>query len=252
MMDIKRKIYLKYRWIFHRIKERQGKVYGIEDYKQIPIIINSFNQLSYLKSLISRLSEMGYNNIHILDNASTYPPLLEFYEQTEYPVYKLGENLGYKALWMSNIFDKFKHNYYVYTDPDVIPVEECPDDFLKYFMEIMMRFPKAQKVGFSLRINDIPDFNINKNKIIKWEKKWWERKIGEGLYDAQIDTTFALYRPFAFGEANFVELNIRTDFPYQAAHLPWYLDPDNLPEEQRFYLDNLSKSTHWSKQVNNK
>lgn len=51
------------------------------DYKKTPIIINNFNRLSTTVQLIDALKQRGYNNIHILDNQSTYPPLLEFYKK---------------------------------------------------------------------------------------------------------------------------------------------------------------------------
>ena len=54
---------------------------NIPDAKQIPIVINNFNRLGYLKRLIASLESRGYKNIHIIDNNSTYPPLLEYYEK---------------------------------------------------------------------------------------------------------------------------------------------------------------------------
>ena len=44
------------------------------------------------------------------------------------------KNLGYLSLWKTELYNKFKKkNYYVYTDPDILPTSECPDDFLDYF-----------------------------------------------------------------------------------------------------------------------
>ena len=42
------------------------------------------------------------------------------------------------ALWRSGILEKLNiKTPYIYTDPDVIPIEECPDDFIKKFLEIL-------------------------------------------------------------------------------------------------------------------
>ena len=60
----------RYFWLRERLQPSK-----IEDARQIPIIINSFNRLTTLKQLISSLEQRGLTNIYILDNNSTYPPL---------------------------------------------------------------------------------------------------------------------------------------------------------------------------------
>lgn len=244
--DMYEQFWFRLRWRLNRIQEYLHGSYFRSDYKNIPIIINSFNQLTYLSQLIDRLEHMGYHNIHVINNGSSYPPLLEYYKSLKHPVYTLDQNLGFEALWKSEVFKAFKRDYYVYTDADVIPIADCPDNFLQYFLDIMERYPKAQKVGFSLKIDDIPTCYKERDNVINWEQNWWEKQIESGIYKASIDTTFALYRPFSSGKANFVELNIRTDYPYQALHLPWYSDSENLTNEQIYYLNHCKSSTHWS------
>ena len=73
------------------------------DYKSIPIIINNYNRLTSLKILISSLEKMGYKNLFIIDNASTYPPLLEYYNTCPYKVFRLNNNVGYLALWKTDM-----------------------------------------------------------------------------------------------------------------------------------------------------
>jgi len=73
----------------------------IIDYKRIPIIINNFNRLTYLKELIQSLEQRGYSNIYIIDNLSTYQPLLDYYESCRYRIFRLKKNLGSYALWNS-------------------------------------------------------------------------------------------------------------------------------------------------------
>ena len=84
------------------------------DVKNIPIIINNRNRLTYMKMLISSLEKRGYNNIYIIDNDSTYPPLLDYYsKECIYPVFYLNKNVGYNALWDSGLIRKFRKNYFV-------------------------------------------------------------------------------------------------------------------------------------------
>lgn len=237
-----------YYWIESRIIFLLGVLFPskIKDYKQIPIIINNCNRLNFLLQLINSLETKGYYNIFIIDNKSTYPPLLEYYKRCSYPIFKLNKNVGHLALWKTNIYKKFIRDYYVYTDPDVVPISECPDDFLSFFMESLKKYKFAQKVGFSLKIDDLPDCFIRKHEVIKWESTYFEKKIEEKLYLAQVDTTFALYRPWAYNGANCCHQTFRTVYPYSARHMPWYIDSSNLSEEEQYYMDHAVTSTHWT------
>src|SRR4051812_4518171 len=129
----------------------------IIDYKNIPIIINNRNRYSFLKRLVDSLNASGYRNIIILDNASTYEPLLQYYSVVNAKVIMLGKNLGYDALEKIPLYKQIKRNYFVYTDSDILPGESCPPNFLEYFLSVMKKYPLVQKVGFGLQIDDLPD-----------------------------------------------------------------------------------------------
>ncbi len=221
-----------------------------KDFKKIPIIINNYNRLSTLKVLITDLEKRGYTNIHIIDNLSTYEPLLNFYKTTPYKVYKLKKNIGFKALWKSGLWYRFMNKCYVYTDSDISIVEECPDNFLEYFYSYLKKYPLAHKIGPSLKIDDLPDHYKLKNKVINWEKQFYEKTQEENIYIAPIDTTFALYRPFSRrGKRDGSDLMFRTGFPYQSRHLPWYVNSQNLSEEEQYYISSTTKS-NWAVEVN--
>jgi glycosyltransferase involved in cell wall biosynthesis len=221
----------------------------IKDYKKIPIIINNFNRLSYMKRLIESLEKRGYTNIFIIDNLSTYPPLLEYYKTCRYTVFRLESNIGMNALWGSGLIKKFRKDYFVYTDSDMVPVEECPDDFMLFFLKVLRKNKFAQKVGFSLKIDDLPDSYALKDTVIEAEKQYYQYQHGDILYWAPIATTFALYRPRArriHGDY-YIEM-YRTGWPYMARHLPWYMDSSNPDEENRYYLSQKLVATWYSKE----
>ena len=201
------------------------------DYKKIPIIINNYNRLSTLKQLIKDLEERGYTNIHIIDNKSSYPPLLDYYGTCPYKVYRLKKNIGFKALWKSNLWFKFLRGYYCYTDSDLSLVKECPDDFLEKFYGLLTKYPEVFKVGFSLKIDDLPASYEKKQDVINWESKFYTIEKEKNIYIAPIDTTFALYRPFSRrGKRDGSVEILRVGFPYQCKHMPWYVDSGNVPE----------------------
>ena len=165
----------------------------IRDAKEIPIIINNFNRLTTLRLLTETLTACGYTNIYILDNASTYPPLLEYYKTCPFTVFHLNQNLGFKALWKSPLKKRFCNDYYIYTDSDVIPSDYCPKDFIDYFFKELKKHPFARKIGFSLRIDNIPDSYIHKEEVINLEKQYY-LKPAEGccIYWCSVQTSFGI------------------------------------------------------------
>ncbi|NQY28268.1 MAG: glycosyltransferase [Flavobacteriaceae bacterium] len=218
-----------------------------KDFKNLTIYINNFNRLTFLKELIHSLEKRGYRNLVILDNNSTYAPLLKFYESTPYKVIRFNKNYGYKSYWKSGLWLKNINKYFAYTDSDLKISEACPDNFLEYFYELLIKYPEVHKVGFSLKIDDIPNCYKLKNKVINWESRYYEKELEKDLYLAPIDTTFALYRPFSkIGQKDGSTPIVRVGGFYNAHHLPWYVDSKNLDEEELYYITSLTKKTHWS------
>lgn len=216
--------------------------------KSIPIIIISFNQLYYLKQLVDFLLEHGYANIIILDNASTYVPLLDYFEDIKpiVTIHRLRENLGHLSFWKrTDLITKYTKGYYVITDADIVPHKDCPTDFLNTFRILLDKAFDRTKVGFSLKLDDIPNTNPNKEKITQWESQYWRTKIHTNVYKAPIDTTFALYRPnYRYNLKHFTKA-WRTDKPIQAKHGGWYIDTSNLTDEQSYYIQTANESASW-------
>ena len=121
-----------------------------KNYKSIPIIIISYNQLFYLKQLIGFLQDNAYTNIVILDNNSTYAPLIEYFKEIkdDVKIHKFNKNYGHRVFWSQDeVFKAYAKGYYVVTDPDIMPLSDCPHDFLRYFKKILNANPEVNKVG---------------------------------------------------------------------------------------------------------
>ncbi len=217
-----------------------------KDLHSIPVIINNYNRVKHLKSLINWLENNGFTNIYVIDNSSTYPPLIKYYnDEFRYKIFRLDQNMGHLAIWQTDIYKEFINDFYIYTDPDVIPVEECPGDFINYFMKLLRKYPKVCKVGFSLKIDDLPECYSKREEVINWELQNYQNEIEPEIFLSSIDTTFALYRPREKGDWRIKAL--RTGFPYQARHLPWYEDDSRLSEEDLYYINSkLPDVGHWS------
>lgn len=215
------------------------------DFYNVPIIINNRNRYTFLKQLINWLESNGYTNISVLDNNSDYAPLLNYYKTIKHKVIFLNQNLGYKALWLSPIFHDLKNSYYVYTDPDVLPQHDCPKNVVEQLYNVLNKYKKIEKAGVALKIDDIPDFYKNKNEVLRIESQWWSKKIENLIYDAPVDTTFALYRPLAKGDAEECKA-YRVAGKLTFIHQPWYENSSAPNEEDIYYRNSVSKaSSYW-------
>ncbi|MBQ8672220.1 MAG: glycosyltransferase [Alphaproteobacteria bacterium] len=228
---------LKYTWLgLFKIIRREDILFP--DANNLPIYIICYNRLTYLKEIISWLESHNLKNIHIIDNCSTYPPLIKYLQNTPYTVHRMTENLGHMVFFKADEFKSVRENeYYVLTDPGVIGIENCPKDFMCYFYNILQKYPKCNKVGFSFKTDDIPDIE-SKKLYTSWEKQFYKHKLTlfpPYLYASSLDTTFAMYRPQKDWLTNNFYKAVRTDAPYQARHLPWYKDLNNLSEEDKYY-----------------
>jgi hypothetical protein len=201
--------------------------------QRFPVVINCRDRLASLAELVAWLERAGQGPIVLVDNDSTYPPLLHYYEQTPHEVVRLGQNAGPYAPWTSGIVaERFAGQWYAATDPDIVPDEGCPLDALAFFHDVLRRYPEYPKAGFGLRIDDLPDHYRFAAEVRDWERRFWDDAVEPGLYAAAIDTTFALYRP----DVGFqIDSAIRTGPPYVARHTAWYVDSDDPSEEERWY-----------------
>ena len=211
---------------------------------KVPVFINCRDRLSPLLELLGYLERAGCERVYLLDNDSTYPPLLEYYERTPHTVIRLGENRPHKAFWDSGLLDELDvRGRYVFSDPDTIPIDDCPLDAIEYFGEVLDRYPAYRKAGFGLRIDDLPDHYRLKAEVLAWESRFWRRLVAPRLYEAPIDTTFALYA----GAEHARTEALRTGYPYLVRHTTWYQDSDNLPAEDRYYIERASGVTSWTR-----
>lgn len=240
----------------------------------IPCIINNFNQLEFLTTLVAQLSKFDQLAIYILDNNSTYLPLLNWYDtlkRSGINVIRFKKNLGHHAPWKSGLTYqlawKHKSSYYMVTDPD-LDIANVPGDMIEMMTNVLNN-KDVFKVGLSLEINDIPEHYPAKKAVQDWEAQNWQQNKIEpyqktNLYKVGIDTTLAMYniiytelvkpsflRPsYIKFNCNFIDSAFRLDRPYTARHLPWYLDFKNLSENQKFYLDSCKRSqvnpTSWT------
>jgi GT2 family glycosyltransferase len=200
----------------------------------MPVFIICRDRVDSLKVLVAWLEQHGLKQIVFIDNDSVYPPLVSYLQQTPYQVLRLYRNVGHTSPWaLGAVRALVPEGFYIVTDPDVIPIEDCPADVLQHFLALHEQYFVYQKVGFGLRIDDLPDHYPLKQSVIDWESQFWTKAIGPEVYEAGVDTTFAMYKPFSYDYV--LHPSVRTGKPYVARHVPWYLDPAHISEEERHY-----------------
>lgn len=229
--------------------------------KNTHIFICSYNRLEPLKALVKALTDRGYYNIVILDNGSTYQPLLDWYNTLEHgSVHFCKQNYGPEALDCVRDYEpdfqvKYNHilqnEYHVYTDSDVVPVEEVPDSFIDDMIDLCKKY-QIPKMGLSLKIDDLPDHFALKDQIITHEGSFFERDFILDdkckIFRAPVDTTFAVNSPgLACGYNHHA---CRAAGNYFARHMPWYYNIDDLPVDEAYYIRHVEGTrAHWSNVV---
>jgi len=218
----------------------------------IPVVINNYNRLTTTKKLADDLSRLGYTNIHILDNNSTYPPLLEWYEECSYTIKRLDSNQQALSVYNSGYINEFIDKPWIaYTDSDIELNPLTPPGFIDTLIHFTEKYNKT-KGGLALKINDLPN-NEYAAHYHNWEAAhFWTNKLEEDVYDACVDTTFCVIKP----GLSFDYQAIRVAGYMTARHVPWYTDFSNMDEEEKYYLatstDNSSYKRFYKAYIKNK
>lgn len=220
----------------------------------IPIIINNFNRLSWVQGMLEKIATIPSCYPLIVDNASTYEPLLEWYETKPCEVIRQ-QNFGHLGPWSQGIVEKYGKEGYVVTDPD-LDISDVPVDVLDVLKEGLKKYQHIVKAGLSLEIEDLPDSTLGK-EAYGWERQFWRCANDGRFYFAALDTTFALYRGnYTQWTPHFLS-GVRAFRPYTARHLPWYnvKSTDNriinlytkmdVTDEEFAYRRNSKTASHW-------
>jgi hypothetical protein len=217
--------------------------------KNIPIVILNRDRLHPVKDLIHSLKSRNYNNIIILDNQTTYEPTLEWYKNCGVEVFhnNIPETLyGNESFWRLAFhlhhprFVEIVGQHYVFTDSDVVPVETIPENFLDNMVDLCGEFPDLHKLGLGIKIDDLPPDNKQTPQSLVYEGSYRDHPVPHPryqLYQAPIDTTFAVYTPNS--PPIWGDRTLRMDGDYQIRHYPFYYDIDNLPDDEFYYVRHL-------------
>lgn len=208
----------------------------------IPVIINNRDLLTWPRAMVERIKRYdGVGEIIILDNGSTYEPLLEWYETKPCKVIR-GENIGHTSPWAYGVVRDLKAEFYVVTDSD-LGLDKTPDDTLLYLLD-KEKTLNLGKVGLGLSVGYVSPSSPYYNHIQHYEIPRWtnSRYQDEVALDVAIDTTFALYSNQGYFIGGGSTYNL-----YKARHYPWELTKDQYERnlEFRYYIEHASNSSSY-------
>lgn len=221
---------------------------GVLFKKNISIVIIGYNQYTYIKNMVEQVEKFT-NDIIIVDNQSSYQPLLDYYKNDfKYTVLKKNYNYGY-IVYHQKFVQDLVGDIYIITDPDLKFNPKLPSNFLNDFIEISNHF-EANRVGFALLIDtdDIrEDTTCYGQSIQIWEKRFWLNKViypknpNLELYHASLDTTFCLVN------RRFKNEHIRVAGDYTCIHIPWHKNfKQQLQEGEYEYYVRGNNSSNWN------
>jgi len=203
----------------------------------LKVIIINRNLYTWPKAMVDWLNQFPVD-VHIVDNASTYEPLLEWYKTNPCNIIKLETNQGHMCFYggeVGKVLERGKH--FVISDPD-LDLSGVPHDWIDVMHETMEEYKEYNKVGLSLELEDLDlENNVVSGYAKRHESQFWSTPINEKLFKAAVDTTFCLHR----ADMGHSYAGIRLNRPYTARHLPWYVDPNNVDAEYQFYIDNCNR-----------
>ncbi|MHB1950168.1 MAG: glycosyltransferase family 2 protein [Acidiferrobacteraceae bacterium] len=206
-----------------------------------PILITCRDRVRDLRALVAWLEAAGHQDITLVDNASTWPPLLDYLAQSPHRVVRSSRNLGKTAIWQLGLAPT--DGWFVHTDPDVVPHENCPSTLIRRLRGLLLRHDGWPAAGPGLYLEDVPASMTS----LQWERGPVinGRELEPGARASLIDTTMALYRPgFDPSRHGLPCQAIRTEHPYVARHGSWYVTaPD---DEDRYYLAHAEAGAHAS------
>lgn len=223
----------------------------------VPLVINTFNQLTYLRGMVEQFRAAGFRNLVVIDNGSRWPPLLAYLDQLarsgEAIVIYYGENRGPHHFFLQGLYRHlFDAAPLLYSDPD-LRLRSIAPDFLSRLLDISHQY-RCCKVGSALTVPDAAGMKPglvfrhpdgSEHALVDWERQFWQHPLGDGLYNAPIDTTLHLFNPAYYrpGDPLITGIRVAGD-GFEARHLPWFAD-DPMPADELAHYRSLSRHSSW-------
>jgi hypothetical protein len=220
-----------------------------------PIVLTNMNRYTSCKKMVEDLFRLNPSaRITIIDNASTYPPLLKWYDEIKNDVLVVRHS-GNHGPWVfitSGYIHTIKDKWFIYSDADLELNANMPYNWQEIMVDYSLKYNR--KASLALRVSDIPDHYEFKDVITNHQSVCWNPTEEKDVYLAITDMTFSMDH-----DNQHRYESIRLSGNFEARHVPWYIDFNNLDEEERYYLEHINRgfgealysSTHYDRMKKN-
>ena len=222
----------------------------------VPLYIPTFNNPTYTRNFLNQVDGLNFSQIIILDNKSTYQPMIDLLAQidSKYEVIRLEENYGPHYILRNPEYYKTLPDIFSLSDPDVEFPKNISENFQEEMIKIGIKY-RFGKVGFAIEVpseNEFLELVVNLDGKLRnmheWEQQFWQNEIdkttsGDPIFQTTLDTQFAIYNKEFFNPEERYKA-LRIGGKYTSKHLGFYKE-SIVPKEESDFYRSVSKFAYY-------
>lgn len=231
----------------------------------LPVFVNSFEQLTYLRDTVSWFAANGFANVTVMDQGSHFGPLETYFLSADFQakarLVRLNANIGPRRAVKRAAHMAGPGQAFIFTDPDLELPNPIAPDFLTRLFALGNRYAVA-KVGLALDLSDATKIDLNRkfgisHTIGSYYRRFFTNKLEPHVFGTNVDTTFFLHVPqpdqpgFGILSSQPRIKAIRVSGPgFLTGHRPWYFDNGLSDHEEAHYRQRATvASTHFGREA---
>ena len=222
----------------------------------VPLYIPTFNNPTYTRNFLNQVDGLNFSQIIILDNKSTYQPMIDLLAQidSKYEVIRLEENYGPHYILRNPEYYKTLPDIFSLSDPDVEFPKNISGNFQEEMIKIGIKY-RFGKVWFAIEVpseNEFLELVVNLDGKLRnmheWEQQFWQNEIdkttsGDPIFQTTLDTQFAIYNKEFFNPEERYKA-LRIGGKYTSKHLGFYKE-SIVPKEESDFYRSVSKFAYY-------
>ena len=229
----------------------------------LPVFINSFEQLTYLRGTVDWFADNGFSNVTVLEQGSNFAPLSDYLASPAFRakarLQPLRANIGPRRAVKRAAHAAGAGQAFIFTDPDLDLPNPIAPDFLTWLFALGARY-RVAKVGLAPDIPDAQKIDLHRKfgtsqTIRGYFRRFFANKLVARVFGTNVDTTFFLHVPQPH-LPDFGILTSQTQIPpirvsgpgFLTGHRPWYFENGLSEAEESHYRARATvASTHFGR-----